>query len=110
MEVKLLITAVALVAPKNVGARKSCVPAEFDFHRGRKPAQAEPVFLRCQKGGFRKAHLAGDVLHPFRGAWLGQQADRGRIAGEGPCSEGVNLIDTSAHQKGRSQAGCGNRT
>src|SRR5260370_6723182 len=44
-----------------------------------------------------EVHLPGDVLHPYAFAIFGEEADSGRIAGERPVREGVDVKEGCAH-------------
>jgi hypothetical protein len=83
--------------PENMGAGQGGVAAEFDLDGGGEPAQAEAVVFFDQEGGLGEVHFEGDALHPVGVARLAEQADGGRIAGEGFVGEGVHLEQLDAH-------------
>ena len=77
--------------PEDMGGRQGRVATQRHLDGGREPAQAESLIFGIDKGGFRKVHLRGDVLHPAVVAGARQHAHRGRVPREGPIREGVHV-------------------
>ena len=83
--------------PERVGARQRGVAAEVDLRDRREPPQAVAVAVREEEGRLGQVHLRGQRLHPRLAGGPLQQADRGRVAGEGARGEGVDLVQRRGH-------------
>lgn len=80
------------VSEQDVRACKGRVPAQGHFGHWREPAQTKAVCRRDEKGGLGKVVLFSNGLQKRVRQPVVEWNDRRRITGEGPVSEGVDLI------------------
>ena len=67
------------------------MPAQIDFAGGSEPAKIEVIPGSDYECGLGEVHFAGDRLHSFIVTWVIEQTHRGRVAGERPVGERINL-------------------
>jgi len=80
------------VAEKNIGCRQSCMPAQIDLHRWRKPSQWHNLPMPDYECRLGKIILCGDRLeYVVRQPGI-QQYHCSRIAAEHSARKGINLV------------------
>jgi hypothetical protein len=86
------LAAPAPAGEENVGAGQGGMATEGDLGRGGEPAQLETILHFHQEGGFGEIVLSGDGLQKVVGEPGFEDADGGRIAGEGFAGKSVDLL------------------